>query len=65
MNLINFFLLNLVYNEEVAVLYELIPAVTALIVREEFCLKVYEQSGLSYLMDAMIKYSNDEVRIFF
>lgn len=52
-----------VYNDDICVLYDIIPAITALIVREEFCLKVYDQNGIKYTVDAMVKYPDDEVRL--
>lgn len=50
--------------DDISVLYELIPAMTVLTVRDEFCLKVYEQNGLCHILDIMIKYPDDEVCFF-
>ncbi|KAK6643691.1 hypothetical protein RUM43_005201 [Polyplax serrata] len=49
-----------IYMDDISVLYELIPAMTVLTVRDEFCLKVYEQNGLCHILDIMIKYPDDE-----
>ncbi|KAL0278257.1 UNVERIFIED_CONTAM: hypothetical protein PYX00_000123 [Menopon gallinae] len=48
------------YQSNAIVLNDILQVICALIVRDEFCIKVYNQNGLRFIMDAMIAFLDDE-----
>lgn len=48
-------------REDNAAVCELLQTLTSLIVRNEFCQEVADCGGLTFIMDAMTEFPNDEV----
>lgn len=58
---INYFFSFLEHKDDSNVLGEVLSAVYALIVREELCMHVYEEKGLTHVLNAMVNFPDHEV----